>query len=98
MRLKSFSLVKAVLDQPSRMAEALVKAGRLFSAAAVGNDRLGATLLQLLAQLGAIVGLIAVHVFGRFQASRNLETQFALANQHSCGPRLCAASNRRLAS
>jgi hypothetical protein len=50
---------RLILDEPSRFVEAFVDAKRLFSAAAVGNDRLRPTLLQLHAQLGAVKRLVA---------------------------------------
>ena len=59
--------VEGILDEPSQLVEALVEAERLFPAAPVGNDGLRSTFLQRFAQLGAIVGLISEHVFGRFR-------------------------------
>jgi hypothetical protein len=70
--------VEGVLDQPSRLVKALVKAERLFSAAPVGNDGLRSTLLQLLAQLGAIVSLIAEHVFRWFHFADEVPGDWAV--------------------
>jgi hypothetical protein len=49
--------------------ETFVEAERLFSVAAIGNDRFGSALVQLLAQLGAIVGLVADQAFGRLRSA-----------------------------
>jgi hypothetical protein len=48
---------------PAQFIETFVEAERLLSAAAIGNDRLGSALIQFLAQLSAVVGLVAEQVF-----------------------------------
>src|SRR6188472_1687115 len=50
-------------ERQSALVEALAEAERLFPVAAVGNDRLGSALVQFVAQFGAVVGLVAEHVF-----------------------------------
>ena len=47
----------------------LVEAERLLSVRPVGNDRLGAAILQPLPQFGAVVGLIAEELSGRLGAT-----------------------------
>src|SRR5262245_53729036 len=51
--------VERALDAPAQLVDTLAEAERLFSVAAIWNDRLGSALVQVLAQLGAIVGLVA---------------------------------------
>ncbi len=70
--------VEGILDEPSQLVEAPVEAERLFSATPVGNDGLRSTLLQRLAQLGAIVGLVAEHVFGWFYLADEMASQRAV--------------------
>src|SRR5215467_10528649 len=86
--------VEGILDEPSQLVEALVEAERLLSAAPVRNDGLRSTLLQRFAQLGAIIGLIGEHVFGRFRFANEA------AGQQSCAspPVNRMASRRPLAS
>ena len=67
MRLKSFSLLKA-FDEPSRFVE-FVEAIWLFSAASVGYDRVRSTVLQLHAQLGAVICFVANQVFRCFASA-----------------------------
>src|SRR5262245_49140297 len=55
--------VERALDAPAQLGDTLAEAERLFSVAAIWNDRLGSALVQVLAQLGAIVGLVAEHPF-----------------------------------
>src|SRR3977135_2762647 len=55
--------VERTLDAPAKLVEALAKAERLLPIAAVGNDRLGSALVQLVAQFSAVVGLVAEHAF-----------------------------------
>ena len=50
---------EGLLDAPSFFVETPVKAERLLSAAAVGNDWLGSAILQPKTHLGAVVGLVA---------------------------------------
>jgi hypothetical protein len=69
MRLKSFSLLKAVLDAPAKLVETLAEAERLLPVAAVWNDRLGSALIQFLAQFGAVVCLVAKHAFRRLYSA-----------------------------
>ena len=45
------------------------QAERLFPVAAVWNDRLGSALVQVFAQLGAIVGFVAEHPFRRLHSA-----------------------------
>ena len=47
--------VERILDTPAQLVEALAEAERLLPVAAVGNDRLGPALVQLLAQFGAVI-------------------------------------------
>src|SRR5579859_7591104 len=49
--------VECTLDAPAELVEALAEAERLLSVAAVGNDRFGSTLIELVAQFSAVVGL-----------------------------------------
>src|SRR5262245_47880389 len=53
----------SALDAPAQLVDTLAEAERLFPVAAIWNDRLGSALVQVLAQLGAIVGLVAEHPF-----------------------------------
>ena len=46
-------------DAPAKIVQTLAKAEWLFPVAAVWDDELGSLLVQVLAQLGAAVGLIA---------------------------------------
>src|SRR5262245_45159336 len=55
--------VERALDAPAQLVDTLAEAERLFPVAAIWNDRLGSALVQVLAQLGAIVGLVAEHPF-----------------------------------
>ena len=55
--------VECSFDAPAQLVEALAEAERLLSVTAVGNDRLGSALLQLVAQFSAVVGLVAKHAF-----------------------------------
>ena len=55
--------IEGAFDAPTKLVEALVKVERLFPVAAIGNDRLGSPLIQLLAQLGAIIGFVAEQTF-----------------------------------
>src|SRR5262245_65825231 len=52
--------VECALDAPAQLVETLAEAERLFPVAAIWNDRLGSALVQVFAQLGAIVGPVAV--------------------------------------
>ena len=65
MRLKSFNLLNAL----SKLVETLAEAEWLFPVAAIWNDRLGSALVQVLAQLGAIVGFVAEHPFRRLHSA-----------------------------
>jgi hypothetical protein len=47
--------VRDEVAETARLVEALVKVEQLFAVAAIGNDRLGSLLIQLLAQFGAIM-------------------------------------------
>jgi hypothetical protein len=47
---------------PAQLIETLVEAEQL-PVAAVGNDRLGTTLVQRLTQLGTVVGFVAEQAF-----------------------------------
>ena len=47
----------------------LVEAERLLSVRPVGNDRLGAAILQPLPQVSAVVGLVAEELSGRLDAT-----------------------------
>ena len=75
--------VKCRLDPPAQLVEALVEGERLFSIGSILNDRLGATLVQLLAQFAAIICGVAKH---------------ALRWLHSSDKALCDRTIMRLAS
>jgi hypothetical protein len=47
----------------------LVEGERLFPVAAVRNDRFGPALIQLLAQLGAVIGLVTEQSFWRLDSA-----------------------------
>ena len=55
--------VERTLDMPTQFVEALAEAEWLLSVAAVGNDRLGPALVQVFAQLGAVIRLVAEQAF-----------------------------------
>ena len=55
--------VECTLDAPAELVEALAEAERLLSVAAVRNDQFGSTLIELVAQFSAVVGLVAEHAF-----------------------------------
>ena len=55
--------VERPLDASAKLVEALAEAERLRPVTAIGNDRLGSTLVQFFAQLGTVVGLVAEHAF-----------------------------------
>src|SRR4029077_5866472 len=57
------------LDAPAELVEALAEAEWLYPVAAIWNDRLGPTLIEVLAQLGAVVGLVAEHPLRRFRSA-----------------------------
>jgi hypothetical protein len=67
MRLKSFNLLKELSTRHPKLVEVIVETERLL--AAVWDNRLGSTLMQLVAQLGAIVGLVTEHVFRRLHSA-----------------------------
>jgi hypothetical protein len=48
-------------DATAELLDTLAKAEQLFPIAAIWNDWLGSALVQVLAELGAIVGLVAEH-------------------------------------
>jgi hypothetical protein len=55
--------VERALDAPAQLVDTPIEAERLFPVAAIWNDRLGSALVQVFAQLGAIVGPVAEHPF-----------------------------------
>jgi len=55
--------VECTFDPPTQLVEALAEVEWLRPVAAVGNDRLGRTLAQFLAQLGAVIRLVAEQAF-----------------------------------
>jgi len=55
--------VERALDAPAQLVHTLAEAERLLPVAAIWNDRLRPALVQVFAQLGAIVGLVAEHPF-----------------------------------
>src|SRR5690348_3672915 len=55
--------VERIFDAPAQLVEAVVKAEWLLPVAFVRNDGLAATLIEFAAQFGAVVGLVAEHVF-----------------------------------
>jgi hypothetical protein len=59
--------VEGTLDAPAKLIEALTEVVRLF--ASVGNDQFASALVQLAAQLGAIVGLVTEHVLRRLHSA-----------------------------
>src|SRR6185369_1417942 len=60
-----FQPVEGALYAPAQLVKALAEAERLFPVAAIGNDRLGSALIEVSAQFGAVVGLVAEHLFRR---------------------------------
>jgi transposase-like protein len=58
-----FEPVERSLDAPAQLVEAFAERKGLFPVVAVGNDRLGAALMQLFAQLIAVIGRVAKHPF-----------------------------------
>jgi hypothetical protein len=50
----------------------------LFPVAAIWNDRLGSALVQVFAQLGAIVGFVAEHPFRRLHSANETLTDRAI--------------------
>ena len=69
MRLEVLQPVECSFDAPAKLVEALAEAERLLSVAAVWNDRPGPTLIQFLAQFGAVVCLVAKHPFRRLYSA-----------------------------
>src|ERR1700730_1081559 len=63
MRLKSFNLLNAASMRQRSLLEALAEGEGLLPIGPIWNDRLGSLLIQLLAQLGAIIFLVAEHAF-----------------------------------
>jgi len=61
--------IERAFDAPAQLVEALAEAERLLPVAAVRNDRLGSALIQSLAQLGAIVSLVAEQAFRRLYSA-----------------------------
>ena len=61
--------VERAFDAPAQLVDTLAEAERLFPVAAIWNDRLGPALVQIFAQLGAIVGLVAEHPFRRLHSA-----------------------------
>jgi hypothetical protein len=57
--------IERAFDAPAQLVEALAEAERLLPVAAVRNDRLGSALIQSLAQLGAVLSLVAEQAFRR---------------------------------
>jgi hypothetical protein len=57
--------VECSFDATAKLVEALAEAERLLPVAAVWNDRLGSTFIQLFAQFGAVVSLVAKHALRR---------------------------------
>jgi hypothetical protein len=66
MRLKSFNLLK---ERHPKLVEVIVETERLLPVAAGWDNRLGSTLMQLVAQLGGIAGLVTEHVFRRLRSA-----------------------------
>jgi hypothetical protein len=75
MRLKSFNLLNAL---SMRQRSAACRYERLFSVAAIWNHRLGSALVQVFAQLGAIVGLVAEHPFRRLHSANEALCDLAI--------------------
>ena len=63
MRPEVLEPVESILDAPAQLVEAIVEAERLLPVAFVRNDRLATTLMEFAAQFGAVIGLVAEHVF-----------------------------------
>ena len=61
--------IERAFDAPAQLVEALAEAERLLPVAAVRNDRLGSALIQSLAQLGAVVSLVAEQAFRRLYSA-----------------------------
>ena len=64
-----FQPVEGALDAPAKLVEAFAEAERLLPVAAVRDDGLGCAFVQLLAQFGAVIGLVAEHAFRRLHAA-----------------------------
>src|SRR5262249_23712355 len=64
-----FQPVEGTLDAPAQLVETLAEAERLFPVAAIGNDRLGSSLIQFLAQFCTIVSLVAEQPFRRLHSA-----------------------------
>ena len=60
--------VERTLDAPTELVEAFAEGERALPIDAVGNDWIGSTLIQFVAQFIAIVGLVAEHMFGWFNS------------------------------
>jgi hypothetical protein len=58
--------VEGALDEPVQLPQTLAEAERLFPVTAIGNDRLGSALVEVIAQFGAVIGLVAEHLFRVF--------------------------------
>jgi hypothetical protein len=56
----------------------LVEAERLFSIRAIGDDGLGVTIAQPLAQLGAVIGLVAEQLGRRLDATDETRGRWAI--------------------
>jgi hypothetical protein len=61
--------VEVAFDAPAQFVDTLIEAELLFPVAAIWNDGLGSALVQVFAQLGAIVGLVAEHAFRRLHSA-----------------------------
>src|SRR5262249_56870148 len=61
--------VERAVDAPAQLVDSLAGAERLLPVAAPWNDRLGSALVQVFAQFGAIVGLVAEHPFRRLHSA-----------------------------
>ena len=53
----------AAYDASAQLVDTFIETERLFRVAAIWKDRLGSALVQVIAQLGAVVGLVAEHPF-----------------------------------
>src|SRR5437764_14665696 len=99
-----FQPVEGTFDAPAQLVEAPAEGERLFPVAAVWNDRIGSALIQLRAQFGAIVSLVANDAFRWLhpadQALRNRAImRFASSQQDGEKPpfSICECVNLRVA-
>ena len=70
--------VERALDAPTQLIDTLAEAERLFPVAAIWYDRLRSALVQVFAQLGAVVGFVAEHPFRRLHSANEALCDWAI--------------------